>query len=105
MEQEFHRRRGVVLADEHGRVVGVVGERLLVGHLLGGAVEAVDRRLVVGAVHPFVGGSELELGDLGRRPDSVERGEQRCGVDAVADRVVGHGHLFGLPVGLLGGLL
>ena len=43
-------------------------ERLLVRHLLHGAVEAVDRRLVVGAADPAVGGPELELGDLGCRP-------------------------------------
>jgi hypothetical protein len=43
MEDELDRGRAVVLADEHRGVVGVERERLLVLHLLHGAVEAVDR--------------------------------------------------------------
>ena len=73
-------------------MVGVEDERLLVLHLLHGAVEAVQRGLVVGAADPAVGGTELELADLRRGPHGVERGEQGGRVDAVADRVVGGGH-------------
>src|SRR4051794_16014426 len=51
VEQELHGRGTVVVADEHGRVVGVEGEGPLVGHVLHGAVEAVQRRAVVGAAH------------------------------------------------------
>ena len=73
--------------DEHGRVVGVVGERLRAGRvLLPGAVEALDDRAVVGAADPFVGRAELELGDLRRALHRVEGGEQRRDVDAVAGR-------------------
>ena len=82
----------VVLADEDGRVVGVERERLLVGHLLHGAVEAVDRRLVVGAADPLVRGAELELGDVVVALHGVDRGEQGRGVDAVAGGVLDGGH-------------
>src|SRR5262249_4540377 len=63
-----------------------------VGHLLLGAVKAVNRRLVVGSAEPAVGGPELELGEVGVAPYGVDRGEQGRGVDAVADAVLDGGH-------------
>jgi hypothetical protein len=92
VQQVLDRRRAVVRPDQHRRVVGVEGERLPVGHLLLGPVEAVDRRLVVGPVEPAVGGPELELGEVGIAFHGVERGEQRSGVDAVTDDVLDGGH-------------
>ncbi len=86
------RRRAVVRPDQHGRVVGVEREWLPVGHFLLGAVEAVERRPVVGPADPAVGGPELELGDVGVAFHGVECGEQGCGVDAVPDGVLGDGH-------------
>ena len=97
MQDVLDRCRAVVAADQHGRVIGVEHVRLGVLHLLHGAVEAVDRRLVVGAADPLVAGAELELGDLVVALDGVEGGEQGGGVDAVADRAVddvGHGLLL-----------
>jgi len=84
MEQELDRGRALVLADEHRRVVGVEGERPLVGSLLADPEEAVDRALAVGAVDPAALGAELEPGGGGRLLHRVERGEERGGVDAVA---------------------
>ena len=93
MEHELDRGRGAVGADEHGRVVGVVDVHLLVRHLLHGAVEAVDRGLVVRAADPPVRGAELELGDVAVALDGVKGGEQRRRVDAVADGVLHGGHV------------
>jgi hypothetical protein len=56
-----------------------------VTHLLFGAEEAVERGLAVRARDPSVAGTELELGDLRVGLDDVERGEQRRGVNAVAN--------------------
>ena len=70
LEQELDRRRAVVGADEHGRVVGVGDERRLVPLLAAGAGEVVDGDAAVGAGDPACPGAELELGELGlaRRP-------------------------------------
>jgi len=79
-------------------VVGVEDVHVLVLHLLHRTVEAADRGLAVRAADPFVAGAELELGDVVVPLDGVEGGEERGGVDAVADRVVGgHGHDVGSP--------
>jgi hypothetical protein len=91
-QQELDRGGGVVLADEDRRVVGVERERLLMCHLLHGAEEAVDRRLVVRAVDPLVRGAELELGDVVVALHGVDRGEQGRGVDTVAGLVLDGGH-------------
>ena len=86
VQDVLDRRRAVVVTDEHRRMVGVEDTRLVVGHLLLGAVEAIDRRLVVRAAHPPVGGPELEDGDLVVALHGVDRGEERGGVDAVGVR-------------------
>jgi hypothetical protein len=92
VQQVLDRRRAVVRPDKHRWVVGVERKRLPVGHLLLGAVKAMDRRLIVGSAEPAVGRPELELGKVGVAPHGVERGEQGRGVDAVADGVIDGGH-------------
>ncbi len=52
---------------------------------MAGAVEALDRRLVVGAVDPAVAGTELELGEARLPLDDVERAVELVNVDAVHD--------------------
>src|SRR4029079_15336649 len=96
VQHEFDRRRRVIGAHENGRMIGVERPRLPVGHLLHRPVETVDGRLVVRAADPPVGGAELELGDLRRRLHRVERGEERCRVDAVACWVLDRGHHYSL---------
>jgi len=88
LEQELHRRRPVVAANEHGRVVGVDHGRLLVAVLLARAEEVVDHDTAVGAGHPACAGAELEGGELGLGADRVDGGEQRGGVDAVQRRLL-----------------
>src|SRR5262249_54312367 len=85
-------RRAIVTTDEHLGVIDVVGERLLVRALLTDAEEAIHGALAVRARHPTVRRSELEFRRLGRGFHRVEGGEQRGGVDAVTDRVLGDGH-------------
>ena len=53
-EQVLDRGGAVVGADEHRRVVDVVGEDVVVAALLAHAEVAVDRALAVGAGHPAV---------------------------------------------------
>ena len=61
VQQVLGRVRAGVGAEQDGRLAGVDRERLGArGVLLAGAVEALDRRAVVGAVDPAVAGAELE---------------------------------------------
>ena len=69
-------------------MVGVEVERALVGTLLADAEEALDGAAIVGSADPRVAGAELELRGLGRCLDRVECGEEGCGVDAVAHRLI-----------------
>src|SRR5207302_8478129 len=55
-------------------------------------VEPLDRRSVMGAVDPAVGGAELEAGELGLILDQIQRRKQLLGIHAVADRVGHCGH-------------
>ena len=55
VQHELDRRRAVVLADEHRRVVGVEDERSLVRPLFADAEEVGDRRAAVRAVDPRCG--------------------------------------------------
>ena len=86
VQHELDRGRAVVLADQHGRVVGVEGELALVRPLLADPEEVVDRAAAVGAGDPLVAGAELEPGSGRGLLHRVERGEQGRGVDAVAGR-------------------
>ena len=88
MQHELHRRRPVVLAHQHGGVVGVEDEGALVGALFADPEVVGDGAAVVGAADPLVVGAELEPGRLGRLLDRVEGGEEGGGVHAVAHRVV-----------------
>jgi hypothetical protein len=89
MQQVLHRRGGVVISDQHRRVIGIHGRDVLVLHLLQRAVEPGQCGPVMGPVHPGVAGPELELRDLGLSLDRVERREQRRGVHSIATSALG----------------
>src|SRR3954447_2000877 len=91
VEQVLHRRRCLVLPDQDGRVVGVHLGDVLVLQLLHRAVEPGERGSAVSAVEPAVGGTELELGDLGLGLDRIQGREQGRGVDHVGAGALGGG--------------
>jgi len=67
VQQELDRGRSGAAADQDGRVVGVVDERLATtGVLLPGTVEAADLRTAVHAALPGVAGPEAKLRELRR---------------------------------------
>jgi hypothetical protein len=96
VQDELDGRRPVVVPDEHRRVIGAEHERSLVLSFLAHAEEVADGRAAVRAVHPLVVGTELELRCRRGLLDGVEGGEQRRGVDTVAQRGIGlcDGHCF-----------
>ena len=86
MQQHLRRVGAGVGADQDRRLAGVELERLGPrGVFAARGVEVLDRRAVVRAVDPAVGGAELERPELRLGLDRVEGREQRLGVDAVAD--------------------
>jgi hypothetical protein len=93
VQQVLGRVGAGVGAEQDRRLARVDHERLAAsGVFAAGGVEALDRRAVVGAVDPAVGGAELELGQLGLGLDQVERGEHLLRIHAVADRVCDYAH-------------
>jgi hypothetical protein len=76
VEDELHRGRSLVLADQDGGVVGVEDEAALVGAFLADAEVVGDGAAVVGAADPLVVGAELEPGRLGGLLDGIQGGEQ-----------------------------
>jgi hypothetical protein len=94
VQQVLGRVGAGVGAEQDRRLAGVDHERLAAaGVLAARGIEALDRRAVVGAVDPAVGGAELELRQLRLRRDQVQRGEHLLRVHAVADRVRDCGHV------------
>jgi len=98
VQEVLRRVRPGVGPEQHRRLARVDEERLAAGRVLAaGAVEALDRRAVVRAVDPAVGGAEGERGERAVGAERVERAEHLLGVDPVADRRdhLGHGAPFG----------
>src|SRR5690242_14504380 len=93
MEQILHGGGGLVVAEEHRRLVGVDDEWLgPAGVLPAGAVELLDRRAAVTAVDPLVARAELKACQRGVGADVVDRSGEAVDVDAVD----GMGDLHGL---------
>ena len=92
-EDDLDRRGATIFGGEDRGMVGVDRERGLVDVVLAEAGEALDRRAAVGAVHPRGGGAPGELGRFGCLAERVAGVEQGGAVDAVVDRVAGHGHV------------
>src|SRR5664279_1276142 len=85
VQQEFHRGRAVVVADQDGRVIGVKAEGFgSTGVFLTRTEETLDAGTVVGSVDPLVAGPELELRDLRLPLHGIEDGEQAWDIDTVA---------------------
>ena len=84
VEHQLHRRRPVIFADQHRRVIGVDVRRLHVDVLAAGAEEAVDRRARVSALLPARGCAELELRRHWLLRDRVQCREHAGRIDAVA---------------------
>ena len=82
VQQELDRCRPLVLADEDGRVVRVVPNGRACMWLEPAPLRRFDDGAAVGALDPAVAGAELELGELRRSLDRVDR-RRAWGVDAV----------------------
>ena len=93
VQQGLGRVGAGVDAEQDGRLAGIDGEGLGArGVLLPGAVEALDRGAIVGAVDPVVLDAELKAAERGVGLDGVQRSVHLLGVDAIAGAVEDLGH-------------
>jgi hypothetical protein len=93
VQQVLGRVGAGVAAEQDRRLTGVELELLAASLILAArGVETPDRRAVVGAVDPAVGGAKPEPRQLRLRRDQVQRGERLLGVHAVADAVCDDSH-------------
>ena len=84
VQQEFHRIRALVVAEQHRRLAVGELERPAARTVLGtGAVEALDRRAVLAAVDPAVPGPELELRERRVGLQRLHRRHHRIEVEPV----------------------
>lgn len=84
-ENQLDRRRRVIFGRKHLRVIGLNLEGLVAGLLATQSEEIGDDCAGVRSVHPFAGGSPLELRGLRRLFQRLACAQQRVDVDAVVD--------------------
>jgi hypothetical protein len=94
----LHRRGALVLGGEDLGMIRVEREPFFVLLLLAEAVEALDRRMAMSAVHPLAACPPHELRGFRRTAERLPRAKQRLDVHAIINlgvfAGVGHGFLL-----------